>query len=195
MLHILGSSGCALISLPDPDDLALSSVAAVNSEDLSEYPWSSELLHPPAEEMLRVDFATRYDLFHAAHEYSIWNRVDFCKPDTDVYNSGVNWNLHVYWNKLNLDDLDAYAKNPELAKLYNSSTTRTFYVYIAVSHYESPNISHISGEPPALLYNLEEQPENVCLRVEGGTMLGQSFRSNTVFIPKEAIANALTAAR
>jgi hypothetical protein len=101
----------------------------------------------------------------------------------------------VYWRGIDVDDTDAYGNDPELLKNYGLSMKRTFYVYLSVSHYEYPNISHISGESPALLYNLEEQPENVCLRVRGGTMLGQSFISNIVFIPKEAIANALAAAR
>jgi hypothetical protein len=79
-------------------------------------------------------------------------------------------------------------------KIYDSQTTRTFYVYLAVSYYASPNISHVFGEPPPLLYNLENKSENVCLLVGGGVMFGPSFRSNIVFIPKEVIANALAAA-
>jgi hypothetical protein len=80
-------------------------------------------------------------------------------------------------------------------KTYGLPVTRTFYVYLSVSYYASPNISHVGGEPPPLLYDLEERPENVCLRVGGGVMFGPSFRSNIVFIPKEVIANALAAAR
>jgi len=47
------------------------------------------------------------------------------------------------------------------------------------------------GSPDLLPYDLAERPEDVCLIVAGGNMLGGRFVSNTIIVPKDAIARAL----
>jgi len=198
MLCVPNLGGCALIALPDPDDLAFSSIAVLYSNDRTDDTWP--LTVPGSqinEKLLRIEFTTKFNLFLAAYQryYNIWNRIDFCQHNTDGYLGGVSEYPGVYFGAVNVDDLDAYGRSPEILKTYGLPITRTFYAYLAVSYYASPNISHVDGEPPPLLYILEEKADNVCLRIGGGVMFGPTFRSNIVFIPKEVISNALAASR
>jgi hypothetical protein len=198
MTVLCGLGGCALIGLPNPDDLTFASVSVIYSKDRTDDTWPLRVPGSPInEKLLRIDFTTKFDLFYAAsgRHYNIWNRMDFCHPETNVYNSGVSWHPGVYWNGIDVTDTDAYLKQPEVLKAYGSTTMRTFYAYLSASHYRFPNTPHFFGEPPPLLYNLDDRPEDVCLRVSGGKMLGSSFQSNIVFIPRAAIANALATAR
>jgi hypothetical protein len=195
LLCVLGPSGCALIGPPDPDDFTFSSVAVVYSNDRTDDTWPKYDPNPNRK-LLKIAFTTKFDLLGAAFEkgYNVWNRIDFCHTDTDIYSLGVNPKSAVFWNGIDMQRSDLNKdQRDSIKKTYDSTHPRTFYVYLNVVVDFPQDYGVIHGEPPPLLYSLDEKPEDVCLTIHGGALIRRFFTSNTVFIPRQVIANALGA--
>jgi hypothetical protein len=52
----------------------------------------------------------------------------------------------------------------------------------------------LAGKTNVFAYDLQHQSEDVCIRLGGGDMLGDSFVSNVFVVPKDAITDAISRA-
>jgi len=196
LLCVLGAGGCALV---DPDvarDLKFSSIAVVYGKDLAEDSWQGYDSRPNPK-LLKIEFTTKYDLFYLPYEnrFAIFNRVDFCDTSTFFDKWGPNESDTVYWSGINVNLAHNYRSDPQIRGKYNSSSVRAFYTFLYVSKKWPPDTKVGDDEWPPVSYDLDKEPENICLRVFGADEAHVVFSSNIVFIPKEVIANALAAAR
>jgi hypothetical protein len=197
LLCILGTGGCALIGPRDPHDFTFSSVAAVYPNDRTDDTWPK---YGPSqnEKLLKIEFTTKFDLLNSVLDegYNVDDRIDFCSRSTDVYSMGVNSNPTIFWDGVDLMRSDLYHGDIKSSKnRYDSAHLRTFYVYLHVVNNFTQDYGMIHGEPPPLLYNLDQTPQDVCLTIHGAALIRRFFTSNTIFIPKQVIANALAATR
>jgi hypothetical protein len=76
---------------------------------------------------------------------------------------------------------------------YSFLTQRVFYTYLYASVQWPPDAKADDGFLP-VSYDLDKEPEDICLKVFGADEAHVVFTSNTVVIPKQIIANALAAA-
>jgi hypothetical protein len=61
-----------------------------------------------------------------------------------------------------------------------------YYIFINVAGEARPQ-----DIPPQEAFDLRQRPADVCFYARGGNESGRGYRSNTVVIPKDAIAAAL----
>jgi len=195
LLWLLGLGGCALTDAGVPRDLKLSSIAVVYGNDLTEDSWRGydARLNP---KLLRIEFTTKYDLFYLPYERrnAIFSRIDLCDKNTLRDKWGINESDTVYWNGINVNSAYQYRANPQIKDSYYSLSVRTFYTFLYVSMQRAPETKVGGDESPPISYDLDKEPENICLRVFGADEAHLAFSSNIVFVPKQVIANALAAA-
>jgi hypothetical protein len=79
--------------------------------------------------------------------------------------------------------VDAYRKDNAVDQNTASNPT-TYSIYIAIKSIP------LAGQS-VFDYDLQRDPENICIQLRGGNMLGVKFMSNVIMVPKGAIAEAL----
>lgn len=161
-----------------PTDLAFLSVEAVDRHDQAEMGGRA-----PRRLLLKAQFMSTVDLemFALDNSYGLVNRAFFCNRPKAY--AGISF-PYVYWNGTQIPDRNGIYKD----KL-GAETSITYYIYVSVAR-------DVRGrtKPPEVPFNLQQAPEAICFELGGRNMLGFGYRSNTVVIPKEAIALALQSA-
>jgi len=173
-------SGCALFSPAAPKDLRLVSVSLTNYRD---EPEMRQIGHEPRRSLplLKIEFSSATDLLHFAHQHemSVYNRATICDRHLWPF-FGVS---SVYWKNI---EVWPYSDDPKALPCTDCLNTGFLYhVYFGVSE----------SNPEFMVYDLRQQPADICFRVESGDMLGRHSMSNVVVIPKEAIAEVLSTAK
>lgn len=173
-------SGC--IASNTPGDLTFRSAQEVDWLDQAEMPGPEAVnggkkTHRP---LIKVEFSSGTSLlkFANANSYTVGNEAFFCDRPNDfvrlsfpgVYSQGARVWL-----------LDSRRSEEDAAQ-----GLVTYYVFVDVAGPARPG-----DIPPQKAFDLRQHPENVCFYISGGNVTGSGYRSNTVVVPKEAIAAAL----
>lgn len=193
--------GC--ISTNTPGDLAFVSVQAVDWRDQKEMPGpgaspilgmvNSHVLEQagqsieggekPHRPLLKVKFTsvTNLSRFAIDNSFPLANHTFFCDhPQKDVTLSFS----YIFWQGNRLGQYEN-----DVIQRYGGPPGRliTYYIFIDVAR--EPRLQ---DRPPQEGFDLRQKPENLCFVLASGNEWGRGYRSNTVVIPKEAIATALT---
>ncbi|MCC6716460.1 MAG: hypothetical protein IT555_01115 [Acetobacteraceae bacterium] len=175
-------SGC--VSHNAPGDLAFSAITLVDWRDHAELagPIDSPKYARP---LLKVEFTSAVNLvqFTMDNSYPTFGvRTSFCGRPSPWWGLGWPW---VYWRGVELSWL---RQNP--IEQVAAGSRIAYDVFLNVSGQVRP-----ADSPTEEGYDLRHRPQDICLSVGARDMLGFGFESNTVVIPKEAIAAALRSAQ
>jgi hypothetical protein len=89
--------------------------------------------------------------------------------------------------------IDTSLSSPDRSPTSDDPSTHLYHVFIHVMFKRPPGFVEAPNSSPPFLYDLQAHPEDVCVQIGGGVMwVGLQFISNTVVIPKEDIAEAIT---
>ncbi|TVQ83810.1 MAG: hypothetical protein EA357_05140 [Micavibrio sp.] len=128
---------------------------------------------------LKIRFSTKTDIsvLAATQGYHTGIEAFFCELQNEVQ-TGLRGH-YIY-----LGDEIVSTRGPKLQE--NMKRPAIYHAYLSLHRREETNPSIAS---PA--YDLRTDPDDICFRVRGGNMIGMTFHSNTVVIPKEAVVEAL----
>jgi hypothetical protein len=183
-------------------DLAFMSVNVVDRYDQGEIPTPSasaytglmsdqemvryRLANPygerPHELLLKAEFKSTLNLSRFANEggYNLGNTSFFCnRPKDNVFLSSS----YVYWRGVRLGNHDG---DPIQQSGESTRQPITYYIFLGVARQ-----AVTPANPQQVSYDLRQKPEDICFYLRGGDGTPFGFKSNTVTIPKEAIAAAL----
>jgi hypothetical protein len=117
------------------------------------------------------------------NSFPLANYAFFCgHPQKDVTLSFPD----VFWqgNRLGQHEADVIQRYGGPA-----GTLITYYIFVDVAR--EPRLQ---DRPPQEGYDLRQKPEDLCFVLRGGDGSGRGYKSNTVVIPKDAVAAALAKA-
>ncbi len=183
-------SGCALYE-PHISDLALVSVEIVPARVLT----TGKLRD--SEPQIKITFSSEVDLVdigQGKHFFSfpVYQETTLCKNFASGRGGEISIGGEVFWKGGGVNGSNTYYSHED----YSAELFRKFYPEFKeqkLKYYEAfSSIRHVMGVPHPIkvAFDLERQPEDLCLAVHGGDMLGATYRSNTVVVPKAAIAEA-----
>jgi hypothetical protein len=174
-------ASCSLVSGPNLHNLKLSSVGIIDPSRPADAardgvsPW-------PDRTVLAINFTAERNLAEYAkqYEYNIGNDASFCRADEVDPTSRLQNNPYVY---------DALGKVDAFRDSHPSTTSTlepqaTYHVYIAVTPMPLAGRDQFD-------YDLQSRPEDICVQLRGGNMLGNRFVSNAIVVPKAEIASAV----
>lgn len=172
------TASCALMGGPDLRDLKFVSVKVIDPRSPADAaidnanPW-----HDRAS--LVVSFTAEQDLFGYVkqHEYSIGNDASFCRGNEIDSLRPTQNDPYVFDAR---GKLDAYRGDVS----GSPASEPIYHIYIAIRPI------HLAGQS-VFEYDLQHAPEDVCVRLSGGNMLGGKFISNVIVVPKASIMAAL----
>lgn len=177
LLGLLSLQSCALSPGPDLHGLKLSSVKVVSASDVVGFLLLAKKA-PPDKRFLDVHLSAERDLIKYAkqYEYNILNETSLCREGQLDPSKQLQNDSYVY---------DRLGVVEAVRKADDGGQDQAGYdLYIAVQ-----SVPLASGQ--VFEYNLQRDPQDVCVRLRGGNMLGDSFTSNTIVIPKAVIAEAM----
>ena len=139
-------------------------------------------LERPHQMLLKIEFSSQANLaeFMLDHSFNLGSHAFFCnRPKDYVILSAPS----VYWrgvwlNGLERDPIEAASAAPPFV----------YYFFAGVTWEQNQ-----PSNPPIIPFNLWERQEDICFSLKGGNGAGLGFKSNTVVVPKDAIAAALQA--
>jgi len=176
---LAGTVSCALIPGPNLHQLKLTSVRVVSSNEVPNFvPIAKAAL--PERSFLVLNFSAERDLVEYAkrYEYNIVNDASICRDDEIDTAKLLQNDVYIYDPA---GAVNAFRKDES----EEASASAGYNVYIAMK--PIPLASRSVFE-----YDLQHNPENICVQLKGGNMLGDSFVSNVIVVPKSAISDALT---
>jgi len=177
----LGVASCALFGGPNLRNLEFSSVTAIDVRNSVDAPLVEMNPFHDGGRVVVVSFGAERDLraYAEKYEYNIGNDVSFCRGG-EIDRSRLLQNDPYVFDKSGM--VDAYHQGT------SSSNQREYYIYIRVVALP------LAGQS-VFMYDLQRAPDDICIQLGGGRMFGDSFSSNTIVIPKEAVAAALQAVK
>jgi len=148
-------------------------------------------IEPPTEKaaerhhelFLEAKFTSHIDLTKINYGDNLGNEIFFChRPDANT----LLPTPYVYSNGHEVPSGD----NAEPTRLSDDKGRPLFsyYIFFRVSRDENGRLS----KPPFASFDLRKNPEDVCFRLVGGAYRAFGYRSNTVVVPREMIAAALS---
>jgi hypothetical protein len=167
----------------DKNSLNFVSASVVNLQDQSEIEWLGGD-HRPSDELLKITFSSSIDLGEIArrYDYHVSTKIYFCEDGADKYKNGIARYSDVYSNQR----VVAYDMKREAGQ---RTTHQQFLYYLYFDVVRSPSFDVFRKRLPG--YDLHRDPRDLCVQVHGGNMLGESYDTNILTIPKDAIASAL----
>ena len=177
-------TGCSFLVRQGPTDLRFVQVNLVNFGGTT-----SGTTTPLGPKVLVVTLATDRDLAADFDKTRAFPHVDarICSRDSAV--------VRIYAGIPGFRGLDPYEYAPKVREgddAARRAAAKVIYLYHIWFHYKSDrSIDEYAA------YNLIEDPQDVCITVEGDPMLemGVGVSTNKVVVPRDAIAAALKAAQ
>ncbi len=173
---------------PDIDGVRLHSIDVVDQKD----PTDTESFGPhssPLERMLKVSLASRVGLIEYSRrfEYNPGYRAFGC-ADWGIDEKRLRGS-YIY-------DNNGIVDNSRKEESLNKGTQTDDHVYRIYIYIKSvPQLENNGIYRNSFRYDLHREPQDVCIRLRGGNMLGFTFEANTVVIPKELISAAFWRAK
>ena len=190
-------SACVLFSPSGPQDLALYSLEVVDMQDAPGRQRHTPF-NAPHIKTLKAGLSSRVDLVKLVRgrEFSVYNEIFIgCGKVMELFpaDSTAVHEPAVYWSDFDESRIGIFGDSdePDLSRLFPSGQP---FVYRVSFNIEGQPARH-NIEPLRPYYNLGEHPQDVCIRIGGGDVLGRTFVSNTVLIPSSMVESALKQAR
>jgi hypothetical protein len=167
----------------DVRDLRLGAVSTANLQDQPEIIWYGGNPRPPID-LLRIEFLSSVDLMKRAHahEFNIGTKIWFCDDGPEKFRFGIGHFPELYVGN-SLVSSTALDKSEA-----NKSDEFLYHLYFQVARKASLN--GLRQIEPA--YDLRTNPRDLCFTIHGGNMIGGSFDSIVLKIPKDAISEAVS---
>lgn len=173
------TTACAIFSPAGPADLRLHSVQAIRSAD-TKIAWGQPQM------LLRVNFLSIVNLQQLADDYGflVANRASMgCGAKYEVLRSRRLSLSGVFFGS----DLEVTPDGTDLSASPSPNQPVMYYTLFPIKGRVLNEEENDLGSP----YDFERQPDDICLQVVGGDMVGRSFASNILKIPREVIVVAL----
>lgn len=198
LLSLVPITACALIGGPNLHDLELTSVEVVDLKsradfpspgdsrsfkDRIDFPWLGDDLRP-SKALLMVGFATDGNLrdYARRYEYTVHTTASLCNSRVAT----IDRSKELQYRSGVFDDAGVVDFHPpESAIQKDGRSTRNYHLYIDVR-------SVLLAGQETFQYDLQAKPEDLCFMVSGGNMLGNTFTSNIVRIPKDVLSDAIS---
>ncbi|UFZ03449.1 hypothetical protein LQG66_30175 [Bradyrhizobium ontarionense] len=178
-------SSSAWLALADLDDFKLETIEIVDVKDRPDKDWLS--VKPFSMPMMMATFSADVDLREYARPYgfNISYRVGLCVDGAFSIDATrkLQQDPYVYDSFGNINSYREIRSSPRGASGYH------YHVYFDFAFEKAGAIDH-PERVPSFLYDLRKTPEDICIRIVGGNMLGQAFQSNNLVIPAAEIAEA-----
>jgi hypothetical protein len=179
----IGATARALPNDAAVGDIGLDSVEIVDLKDRADAVWLSREPRP-SRQMVMVNLSTRTNLsaYARRYEYDVGNVASICSKGSIDATKMLQGDPYVY------DDsgkVDAFRKQAK-AGTDDRSPIRTYHLYFNVKPIA------LAGRKDIFVYDLQRQPEGVCVQLLGGNMVGDKFFSKVVTIPKEVLGSAIS---
>jgi hypothetical protein len=159
--------GCA--SAPIPGIRLLSVEPAEHGE-------FGDVLHDRPLRSLKVNFALDVDLFQVAkrREFNIGFEAYFCSPNDP--------------SRVRIGGGYVYSGEMRVSPYQQGSvaSTNVYHVFLPIQR-----AAITEGNLPSPKVDLLSESRDICVRIDGGNMLGESLRSDEMVVSKALIANAL----
>jgi hypothetical protein len=183
-------AGCVALPWNDPHDLAYAAVSVVDWYDYPDKPsnvsFSSE--HRSHRPKLKIDFTTDANLFTLteSNDYRIYDTSALCKRSMSpwIILSGP----YIYWMGHDVSNFGHghYPDGIEFAR-----GPFTYYILTDITWMDRGINDDL---PPHPAYDFRKNAEDICFNISAHQTFSIPFTTNTVVVPKEAIAAALNAA-
>jgi hypothetical protein len=170
----------------DVRDLRLWAVSTANLQSQPEIVWYGGNPRPSIE-LLRVEFLSSVNLMERAHahEFNVGTKIWFCDDGPDKFSFGIGHFPYLYAG-------NSYVSSTATDKLEASKSDEFLYhLYLQVAR--KADLNGLGETEPA--YDLRTNPRDLCLTIHGGNMIGGSFDSTVLRVPKEAISEAVNSTR
>ena len=176
-LVLLTATACSFQRISDVEFASVETVFVKGMFPPEEFEWDGYGEAPI--QLLKVLFSTKTDIssLAATQEYHITGNASFC----GLRNGNQ---VRLGPTAIYLNEERVSQRGPRLQENMKISTVYHTYLPLHRKEETSPSIAS-----PA--FDLKTDPDDICFRVHGGNMLGMTFHSNTVVIPKEAVTEAL----
>jgi hypothetical protein len=172
--------------VPDVRDLTLGTLSTANLQNQPEIIWLGGN-HRPSIDLLRIEFLSSVDLMKRAHahEFNIGTKIWFCDDGPDKFSFGIGHFPYLYAG-------NSYVSSTAADKLEaNKSDEFLYHLYFQVAR--KADLNGLRETEPA--YDLRANPRDLCLTIHGGNMIGGSFDSTVLRVPKKAISEAVNSTR
>jgi hypothetical protein len=182
LLAALGLSACALLSVFGPSHLPGVSIAKVETVRAPWGYWRSTARFGGddrrEEELLVLTLSSQRSLrdFSRRYDYTIHNLAAFCRAGEPDETLRLRHDPYVYDSKGEYVDFRRAPEPPD----------PTYRIFIAVR-------SILRAQRDTYQYDLRRTPEDVCIRIRGGNMVGGSYKSDVLVIPAASVTAALAA--
>jgi len=142
----------------------------------------------PIGQMLKVQFTTVYDLalISLEHDLNLWNEVTFCDSGANMSGSPA-----VYYHDIHVSQLQENSPEHSRYIRYREKEADKPYVYHLYVRYRSDQARSLTDNYRISVYDLSGEPQDICIVIRGGNMLGGTLRTNTITITKDKIREAL----
>jgi hypothetical protein len=171
-------------ALADLDNFKLESVEIVDLKDRADFDWLGK---PRSMPMMMATFSVDVDLREYArpHSFHISYRVGLCLDGS--FSIDTTRKLQHFSGVYDsFGNIDSYR---EITSSQRGESGYLYHVYFDFAFEKAGDIDPIE-RVPSFLYDLRKTPEDVCIQIVGGNMLGQAFQSNNLVIPATEIAEA-----
>lgn len=181
-LLCIGTTACALASGNDLHGLKFVSVNTIDPIKASDVvsaganPW-------PDRAVLVINFTSERDLLDYAkqHEYNIGNDSSFCLGNGVDAARPLQNSPYVFDTS---GKVDAFRASVSKEKGPPSTDLPIYHVYVSIAPIA------LAGRN-VFAYDLRQDPEDICVQLRGGNMLGGKFVSDTIIVPKAAVVYAM----
>jgi hypothetical protein len=174
VLEVLTTTGaCPLIGSADLHDLKIVSAEFVDLKDRPDAVWLGVGLRP-SRPLAMVTFTTKTNLIEFArrYDYNIVEGASFCSGNGVDEAKKLQEDSSVY-------DLDGRI---DMTRRDSRASPGVYHIYLDVTPMK------FAGHPSPFAYDLRHQPEDVCIEVRGGNMLGRTFVSNVMIVSKDLLS-------
>jgi hypothetical protein len=181
--------GCSLWWIPQIDDLQVASVQRVDMGNERIFNPLNSPLAVPTGQMLKIQFTTFSDLalISLEHDLNLWNEATFCESGANMSGPPA-----VYYHDVHVSQLQE--NSPEYSRYIKYRTEEKAdnrYVYHVYVRHRSDQARSLTNNYRISVYDLSGEPQDICIVIRGGNMLGGTLRTNTITITKDKIREAL----
>ena len=186
---LIAIAGCTLIGPAYPTDFKLTSVKAVRQQEVESD--LSDLSGDPNMVLVMLELQSSADIEALAYQNNFNTHARFSLCLNGQYDDAGELRS---WPKV-------YDRYGEINPLRNPRSSRAAQQFGPISYrayffFMSNGADTViqTGKPPSPIYDLAKLPQDICVWVGGGNMLGGHYQSNTVIVPAQDIAKALAEA-
>jgi len=177
---IFTASACGVLGTCHLNDLQFNSAKIVDLHDQKQMVWLGRDPRPH-KALLKIEVTSKQDLQgYLKFDFNIFPVVSMCDGGKIEHAKGLQTEYGLY------DEFGVLAPGRETnAPSSDRLGLHKYFFYVDLRSVKP------ADDPNVFLYDLKESPSNICVQLNGGTMLEATFVSNVVKIPSTTVTDAV----